>query len=324
MMKNVARGIGFAAILGAAILIAAAPGRAADTLHVGKASPTSDVMLPVDIGVKTGIFQKHGLDVDVNTFTGGAKLHQAMAAGAIDIGVGAGAEFALLARGAQELAICNAAGPAPFLGVGVGADSTAKSLDDLKGKKIGVSSNGSLTYWLALELARAKGWGPNGDTPVTTGNDAQSYVAALKTHAIDAFISTTSLSLQLQERHEGRLLAPVTSFTGNMAAGVIFATKPTIAQHPDLVRRFLAGWFDTIDWMRHHKDEAVTMTSELTHFSRAVESEEYDLTMGMFSKDGKFDAESLATLKRSFADLKLLDNPPDFAKLYTEEFLPKS
>ena len=49
----------------------------------------------------------------------------------------------------------------------------------------------------------------------------------------------------------------------------------------------------------------------------------YDLTIGMFTKDCKFDAESLATLKRSFVDLKLLPTPPDMSALYTEAFLPK-
>ena len=43
----------------------------------------------------------------------------------------------------------------------------------------------------------------------------------------------------------------------------------------------------------------------------------------MFSPDCKFDAASLATLQRSFSDLKLLENPPDMGKLYTEAFLPK-
>lgn len=319
MLKIILRG----GVMALAI-VAAGPAFAADIVHVGKASPTSDVMLPVDIGVKAGIFQKHGLDVQIATFTGGGKLHQAEAAGAIDIGVGAGAELALLARGAEEMAICNAVGPAPFLGVGVGADSTAKTLDDLKGKRIGVSSNGSLTFWLSKELARVKGWGPDGVTTVTTGNAAQNYIAALKTHEIDAFISTTSLSLQLAEKGEGRLLAPVTSYTGNMAAGVIYATKQEIAAHPDDVRRFLAGWFDTIAWMRQHKDETVKIEAALTGFSPKVEGEEYDLTIGMFSKDGKFDQQSLETLKRSFADLKLLDSPPDFSKLTTEAFLPKS
>jgi NitT/TauT family transport system substrate-binding protein len=309
-MRNV---LGRGAALVLVALSLATPALAADKLRAGKASPTSDVMLPVDIGVKTGIFAKHGLDVEVITFSGGAKLHQAMAADAVDIGVGA-----------PEIAIANVAGKVLFLGIGVGADSKARTVDDLKGAKIGVSSNGSLTYWLAQELARVKGWGPNGVTPVTTGNDATAYVAALKTHAIDAFLSTTSLSFQLEEKNEGRLLLPVSTYTGNMAAGVIFATKGFAEKNPDAVKRFLAGWFDTIDFMRHNKAETIKMTAGLTGFSEAVQSKEYDLTMPMFSKDGKFDAESLATLQRNFADLKILETPPDMTTLYTEKFLPKN
>ena len=306
-----------------AVALAAAPASAADKLRVGKASPTSDVMLPIDIGVTAGIFKKHDLDVEITTFTGGAKLHQAMAADALDIGVGAGTELALVAKGAPELAIADVAGPVLFIGIGVGADSKARSADDLKGAKIGVSSNGSLTYWLAQELARVKGWGPDGVTPVATGNTAASYVAAVKTHEIDAFISTTSLSFQLEEKGEGRLLLPVSQYTGNMAAGTIFATNSIIARNPAAIRRFLAAWFDTIEWMRQHRTETVRMTATLTGFSEEVQGKEYDLTMPMFTRDGRFDAESLATLKRSFADLKILDTPPDMAKLYTEEFLPK-
>ena len=99
----------------------------------------------------------------------------------------------------------------------------------------------------------------------------------------------------------------VTDYTGNMSAGTIFATKAIIAAHPDEVRRFLAAWFDIIAYMRANKDDTVRMTSKLTGFSTNVQAKEYDVTMSMFSTDGKFDAESLATLKRSFADLKVLD-----------------
>ena len=62
--------------------------------------------------------------------------------------------------------------------------------------------------------------------------------------------------------------------------------------------------------------------SEITGFSQGVMSKEYDLAIGMFTRDCKFDAESLATLRRSFVDLKLLHTPPDMSKFYTEAFLP--
>jgi hypothetical protein len=43
----------------------------------------------------------------------------------------------------------------------------------------------------------------------------------------------------------------------------------------------------------------------------------------MFTKARRFDAESLAALKSSFADLKLVEGNPDMSKLYTHEYLPK-
>ena len=78
-----------------------------------------------------------------------------------------------------------------------------------------------------------------------------------------------------------------------------------------------------VDYMRAHKAETVKIEREVTGFPESVMSKEYDLTLGMFTKDCRFDAESLATLRRSFVELKLLSAPPDMSKLYTEAFLPK-
>jgi NitT/TauT family transport system substrate-binding protein len=293
------------------------------TLHVGKAALAAAPTLAADVGVKAGIFAKHGLDVQVSDFSGGGKMHQAMAAGSIDIGVGAGPEMALVAKGSPELAICNTFPPATFIAIMVPADG-AKSIADLKGKRIAVSSAGGLTYWLALELARTQGWGPDGVKIVTIGNGAASIVAAFQTHAVDADIGPSAVAVNMEVKGTGRLLLPVSKYEGNLGAGMIFATNKLIASHPDTVRRFLAAWFDTVKFMRTHKDETVKIESAVTGFSPEVQAKEYDLNIGGFSNTGKFDKESLTNLSRSFVDLKLLDTPPDMSKLYTEKFLPKS
>src|SRR5690242_6093295 len=108
------------------------------TLTVGKAAPNADPIIPVNVGDKLGIFKKHGLDLTIVDLSGGSKMTQALTAGSIDIGDGAGTEMALVAKGAPMIAICQTAGPVPFLSVGVPFDSPQKSIDDLKGKKIGV------------------------------------------------------------------------------------------------------------------------------------------------------------------------------------------
>src|SRR5665213_1677435 len=122
---------------------------AATTLTVGKAAPNADPIIPVDVGDQLGIFKKHGLDVKIVDFLGGSKMAQAMAAGSIDIGDGAGTEMALVAKGVPMIAICESTSTFPFLSIAVPFDSPIKSLKELKGKKIGISSSGSLTDWLA-------------------------------------------------------------------------------------------------------------------------------------------------------------------------------
>jgi NitT/TauT family transport system substrate-binding protein len=296
---------------------------AATTLTVGKADATASHILPVNVGETLGFFAKHGLDVKISDFTGGSKLVQAMAAGSIDIGVAAGPLMALTAKGAPIEAVCNDAPPILFIGIAVPWDSPIHSVDQLKGKNIGISSAGSLTDWLAQELAHQRGWGPQGVTPIAIGNSAAGDIAAFRTHAIDAVVSVTSNIFAWEEGKQGRLLIPVSTYVGNVAAGAIFATNTLIASRPDAIRLFLSAWLETIDFMRTHKAETVKIESAVTGYTQTAMSKEYDLTIGMFSKDCKFDAESLSNLNRSFVDLKFFDAPLDMSKLYTEAFLPK-
>jgi len=301
----------------------ALPAFADSTLVVGKANATSDAIIPVNVGDELGIFKKHGLTLKIEEFGGGGKMAQALAAGSIDIGDGAGTEMAFVAKGAPMMTVCESTAPAPFLGIGVPWDSPIKTLDDLRGKRIGVSSPGSFSEWSAHVLARKKGWGENGVTTIAIGGGAAPTIAAFKTHQVDASIGSTSQYLAMEEKKEGRLLTPVSSYEGNVASGALFASNDIIAKNPDAVRAFLAAWIETVAYMRTHKAETVKIETGITHFSEAVMSREYDLVIGMYVKDCRFDKESLDTLKASFAELKLLDHEPDMSKLYTEKFLPR-
>jgi ABC-type nitrate/sulfonate/bicarbonate transport system substrate-binding protein len=313
----------WAAVVFAVLLAAAgAPASAATTLTVGKAAPNADPIIPVNVGDRLGIFKKHGLDLKIVDFTGGSKMATAMAAGSIDIGDGAGTEMALVAKGVPMTAICESAGPIPFLGIGVPYDSPIHSIEDLKGKKIGFSSAGSLTDWLTKELVRKQGWGPQGVTGVAIGNGANNVISAFRAHLVDADIGVTSLFLSMEEKKAGRLLFPVSTYEGNIAAGAVYASNNLIKTNPEAVRAFVAAWIETVDYMRSHKAETAKIESGITGFPESVMAKEYDLTAGMFTKDCRFDAESIAALKRSFADLKLLPTTPDMSKLYTNQFVP--
>jgi ABC-type nitrate/sulfonate/bicarbonate transport system substrate-binding protein len=294
-----------------------------EALRIGKADANASPILPVNVADKLGFFKKHGLEVKIANFTGGSKMAQAMVAGSIDIGVGAGTEMAFVAKGAPIIAVCNDTPSIPFIGIAVPWDSPIHTIDQLKGKRMGISSAGSLTDWLARELSAHQGWGPDGVTRVAIGNGATAVLAAFRTNAIDADISVTTNIFNWEEKKQARLLIPVSKFVGNIAAGTIYATRHLIASNPAALRGFLAAWLETIDYMSKHKPQTVKIESKITGYPQSVMAKEYDNTKGMFSRDCKFDAASIANLKQAFIEQKLVNSPPDMSKLYTEAFLPK-
>ena len=305
-------------------MTAIAPPAVADgPIAIGKADANSTAFIPADVGDRVGIFKKHGVDVKIAAFTGGSKMTQGVAAGSIDIGLGAGTEMALIAKGAPMLAVCDIMSPIVIIGIAVPYDSPVKTLDQLKGKRIGISSAGSLTDWLAKQLNQHEGWGADGVKSVAIGNGAAAVIAAFRTQAIDADLSVTANIFNWEEQKQGRLLVSATSFVGNIAAGTIYASQHLMQSDPEGLKRFLAAWLETVDYMAKHKAETVKIESEVTNYPESVMSKEYDLTMSKFSRDCKFDAESLANLKRAFVDQKLVDTTPDMTKLYSEAYLPK-
>jgi ABC-type nitrate/sulfonate/bicarbonate transport system substrate-binding protein len=313
-----------ALVAGCVLLLTARAARAEDTVTVGKADAASTSFLPVHVGDQVGIFKKHGLALKISDFTGGSKLSQAITAGAIDVGLGAGTEMALVAKGAPMKAVCDGLSPIPFIGIAVPYDSPVKKVEQLKGKKIGISSPGSLTDWLTKQLNQHEKWsGADAAQAIAIGNGAAAALAGFRTNAIDADLSVTSNVFNWEEKKEGRLLAPSSDFVGNIAASTTYASQHFIDTNPDALRRFLAAWLETIDYLVAHKAETVKIESEVTHYSEAVMTKEYDITATKFSRDCKFDAEALANLKRAFVDQKLVDTPPDMSTLYTEAFLPK-
>lgn len=293
------------------------------SLTVGKASNDSDSIIPVNVGDQLGYFKKRGLALKIVDFEGGGKMIQAMAAHSIDIGIGAGIQMAFIVKGVPMLAVCESTTTLPYFSFGVPADSPVKTMADLKGKKIGVSTIGSLNDWLATEFDRTQGWGPGGTTHVAIGSNFPAIVAAFRAHQIDTYVGGTTTFLGMEENGVGRLLFPVTAYEGSVASGAIFASNELIATNPEAIRTFLSGWLETTNFIRTHKAEAVPLMAGITHFSESVTSRDYDIVKDMYSKDCRFDKPALETLKRSFIELKTLDAPPDMSTLYTEAYVPK-
>jgi NitT/TauT family transport system substrate-binding protein len=311
------------AIWVALLVVAAsvAPAGAAEALRVAKVVPFAWTFTPLDIGMQTGIFAKHGLEIEASASAGDAKLQQLLTSGSVDIGIGSGPGMAFMAKGVPAKAVAAMYGLPRNMAVMVGYDSTIKAVDDLKGKKLGVTTVGSLTAWIGDRINAKEGWGDHGIVVVPIGGMPPAR-AAIKTNQIDGYIGALEAGYNLEEAKEWRVITTATPFVDHFITHVIYARDEVIEKRPEAVRAFLQGWFETIALMKADKAKAVEISAKVIDVSPAVAARAYDEQIGYFSTDGTFDPQAVATLKKSFIEMGLLKDTPADSVMFTTQFVP--
>src|ERR1700730_4300020 len=116
------------------------------TWRLGKAQANQFAFIPADVGVETGIFKKHGIDLDISAFAGDAKMVQALTANSLDIALGGSPSFAAIVTGAPMKAVAVFSGAPNIIMLTVLKDGPLKTVNDLKGRTVSVSGLGSLTF----------------------------------------------------------------------------------------------------------------------------------------------------------------------------------
>jgi NitT/TauT family transport system substrate-binding protein len=276
-----------------------------------------------DFGQKLGIPQRHGLDLDIVQITQ-AKMVQAVVAGSIDIALAGGATLAFAAKGAPLKAVAALSGPPAILVLIVRPDDSVAAIDQLRGRTVAVTNVGSLTDWAVSQIAASRGW-DIADIRRVGVSDTPARVAALRTRAVDAAVIDIAAALDLEERGVAKILLNFGDLITAFYNQIIFASDAAIADKPDAVRAFVAGWFETVAYARTHKPETVAFAEEALGVRASVAAKVYDQLMGsnFFSPSGVIDPAILAAMGRSFVELKLLPEERPLVQYVTDRFLPE-
>ncbi len=298
-----------------------APANAVEKLRVAKVVPFAWTFTPLDIGIQTGIFAKHGLEIEASAMAGDAKLQQALTAGSVDIGLASGPGMAFMAKGVPAKGVAAMFGAPRNMAVMVAYDSPIKTVDDLKGAKLGCTTVGSLTHWIGDKINQVKGWGPSGITMVPIGGMPPAR-AAIRTKQIDGYIGALEVGYALEEAKEWRVITSATPFVDDFITHVIFARDEAIAKRPEVVRAFLQAWFETIVFMKANKAQTIAISAKVINVSEAVATRAYDEQIGFFNTDGTFDPKAVLGLKKSYLEMGLLKETPADDVLFTTKFLP--
>jgi ABC-type nitrate/sulfonate/bicarbonate transport system substrate-binding protein len=294
----------------------------ADKIRVAKGG-LSLMFTAVEIGQSAKIWESYGLEVQSIQTDGQAPMDKAMISGDVDIALGAGTSMAFRLKGVPNIAIAMMSGPPADFVLVVNPEGSIKKVEDLKGKSVGVTSAGSLTYYFVKALAQAKGWGPDGLTPQPLGN-ARSSFAAMVRGDIAAMVTTPETGFDFAEQGRASVLMSFGDFIKPFVTHTILASNDMVAKHPDQVERFLQGWFKTVAYMKDpaNRDACIKVVASVLKISENVAGKAFDIDVKALSDDGVFDAAGVDVIRKTLPDFGVLDSVPEAKDLYTSKFVP--
>jgi ABC-type nitrate/sulfonate/bicarbonate transport system substrate-binding protein len=307
--------------LAALVLFAGSPVLALDKVALGKAVPNSFAFGATEVGIEAKIFEREGLTLEVTSFRGDAQLQQALAAGSIDVGLGSGPGLGFRAKGAPAIGVAAMYGPPANLALVLPLNTAIKNIGDLKGKRIGVTTTGSLTDWLVRELSRQQGWGSDGIQILALGA-MQARLAAIQRGELDGMVVESATGYELEEMGKARNFLLFGDIAKDFHTHVIYATDDMIERRPELLRRFLRGWFRTIAFMRANKDFVVQSEAKTIDVNPAIAARIYDAQVGGFSTDGTFNPVAIEVIRHSLKELGILNAVPEAKTIYNDKFVP--
>jgi ABC-type nitrate/sulfonate/bicarbonate transport system substrate-binding protein len=311
----------FIAVIAAVLLQLATPTFALDTIRLGKAVPNSFAFAAAEVGIDAKIFEGEGLNLAVSGFRGDAQLQQVLAAGSLDVGLGSGPGLGFRVKGAPAIGVAAMYGAPRNLALLVPVKSPIRSVADLKGKRIGVTTAGSLTDWLVRELSRQQGWGSDGMVIAPLGQ-MQARLVAMDRGELDGVVLEAANGYELEEAGRTRNLILFGDIVQHFYTHVIFATDDMIDKRPELLQRFLRGWFKTVAFMKANREFTVKSEQRTLDVRQSVVEKIYDAQMAGFSLDGAWDPEAIEVIRSSLKELGILSAIPDAKALYNDKFVP--
>lgn len=244
----------------------AAPVAAADLVRVANSQKGFWDQTLIEFGDQNGIFEKHDIDLDILWTDGGADAQQAVISGSMDVAVGTGALGVISAhsKGAPIEIISSSMAGSSDLFWFVKSDSEIQSFADTNGKTVAFSRPGSSTNLVAAALVEAAGTDAK---LVPTGGPAATMTQVMSDQIAVGW-SAVPVGLDREQSGEIRVIASGNDAPGVKEQSVRFhiANANFLKQNPDVVKRFLAAYKETLDWA-YDTDEALKLWAEMNNLT---------------------------------------------------------
>jgi NitT/TauT family transport system substrate-binding protein len=250
------------------------------------------------IADKVGYYKAEGLSPDLITMQGGI-CERATMAGSIDFAVAPNMFEAFINRPLGKIILVGATRLDHMLI----AHPSIKSVADLKGKKIAISSFGGLTDVLSREIIIRAGLQPDKDVTLIVIGTAPGRYAALVSGSVQASLLSVLFGYKaLDAGYSNLKFTPIP-----YVSKIIGVTNKTLKERRDLVIRFTRATVKGYIFFREKREQALPILKEWAGIKTMEETiRNYDSVLESSSEDGTLtDEEVKEIMDRSIKMLNL-------------------
>lgn len=185
-----------------------------------------------------------------------------------------------------------------------------KDIQDLKGKKLGVTAVNGGDHIIGRELLRMKGLDPNLVQAIAVGEPSLRAQAVLS-NAVQAVSVSPPHDLMLQQMGLKAISGPPD--IGVPSSG-LFASDRFIKESPQVLRRTIRAMFKANRFIEEHRDETIRIMARAVPQPLEVAARSYDVELKGLARDGQMtDAELEFQMERLADKKRPLDEVRDFS-----------
>lgn len=278
-----------------ALLVSAAPALAQTKIMAGVAA-TNEALAPIYAAKAKGYLDEAGVEIEMVNFKGGGATVKALIGGSVDLCLCAADHVLRLGSRGMPAKILVGMDEHHSYALIAKSDSPYGSLEDLKGKKLAITSPGSLTDNTLRYMIGEKGLSPDTDYQIIATGGGAPMRAALATGQVDAGMLITTDVLDIltgssdyKVVEDFRELA-YPSFT-------LFALQSWIDENPELAAALTEAVVKAVDDLKADPEFAKEVISTMyPNFSDELATAVAASMVSRMPTHGKISAESFTNL----------------------------
>jgi NitT/TauT family transport system substrate-binding protein len=267
-------------------------------------SPIAWNSLPWWMAKEAGLFEKYGLDVEMNYEGASSVIVQMMLAGEANFaGLAGPAVVSNVVNGGDVIQV---AAVVKTFTIPMYSQASIKEVGQLKGQKVGVSRFNSISHIAALNIFQA---GVTGATIIQTGGIPES-AAALMSGNVAAAMVPPPQSVMLREKGFRELVGVRQFREWNIPVveNGVAARRSYAEKNPNVVKRFIRAAFEGIRQIYDNKESAMKTLAKYTKLTdEKLLDESYRFSVEALSKDASMPVEAFMALVEQMVSQKSID-----------------